>query len=278
MFMHHLPLHDRELIMRVFWASLLALAGVAILVRPNLLLWLSGTSCCFRAPNDLSPDQATRLSKTLEARRQAEATPQPWQRWLGILALVLAVAQVIPAVPYAIPYAVFCLGLATCRLLSYSAIRRATQRRVAPLVRRSPLEAFQPFLVLTVAVALASVLLMGWVAPLRPAVIVVALATALLIWIAWQIASGRVLLFGDDPKMEYAVDRRVREGRVMNLALLACAPAFVLAAPSSPLVPEAYRSVTDAAFWLTGAAFFATLIGIYILSRRSTAEFERAVA
>src|ERR1700678_943930 len=166
MFMHHLPLHDRELIMRVFWASLLALVGVAILVRPNLLLWLSGTGCYFRAPDDLSPDQVTRLSKTLEARRQAETTPQPWQRWLGILALVLAVAQVVPAVPYAIPYAVFCLGLAACQLLSYSAIRRATQRRVAPLVRRSPLEAFQPFLVLTVAVALASVLLMGWVAPL----------------------------------------------------------------------------------------------------------------
>jgi hypothetical protein len=275
---HHLPVHDRELIMRVFWAALLALGGVWILLRPNAQLWLSGAGCYFRTPDDLTPDQVSRLDRTLEARRQAEASPQPWRRWLGILALVAAAAQLVPEVPYAIPYAVFCLGLAASSWLSYSSMHRATQRRAAALVRRSPFEAFQPFLVAGVGAALASILLMAWVAPLRVPVVVVALATALLIWIMWQIASSRALLFGNDPKMEYAVDRRVREGRVMNLALLACAPAFVLIAPSSPLVPEAYRSFTDAAFWLAAAAFFATGASIYILSRRATAEFERALA
>jgi hypothetical protein len=274
---HHLPLQDRELIMRVFWAALLALGGLWILWRPNAP-WLSGAGCYLCAPDDLTPDQLSRLDRALKARRQAEATPQPWRRWLGVLALVLAVAQLIPAVPYAIPYALFCLGLAASRWLSYSAIRRATQRRAAALVRRSPFESFQPFLIAGVGGALASVVLMAWVVPLRIPVIAVAVATGLLIWIMWQIASSRALLFGDDPKMEYAVDRRIREGRVMDLALLACAPAFVLVAPSSPLVPEAYRGFTDVAFWLSAVAFFATCASIYILSRRSTAEFERAVA
>jgi hypothetical protein len=275
---HHLPVHDRELIMRAFWAAILALGGLWILLRPNAQSWLSGAGCYFRTPDDLTPDQVSRLDRTLEARRQAETAPQPWHRWLGILALAAAVAQIVPAVPYAIPYAVFCLGLAGSRWLSYSSMHRATQRRAAALVRRSPMEAFQPFLMLGVGAALASVVLMAWVAPLRVPVAAVAIATGLLIWIMWQIASSRALLFGNDPKMEYAVDRRIREGRVMNLALLACAPAFVLVAPSSPLVPEVYRSLTDAAFWLAAAAFFATAASIYILSRRATAEFERAVA
>ncbi|HEY3675432.1 MAG TPA: hypothetical protein VGK84_05530 [Candidatus Tumulicola sp.] len=277
MSLHLLPLHERELIMRAFWATLLAIAGLAMLLRPNVCLWLTGVGD-FCAPDNLSPDLASRLQRTLEARRQAEATPQAWKRWLGVLALVAAAAQLVPEVPYAVPYAVLCLGIAGSRLLSYSAIRRATQRRVAPLVPRSPLDAFQPFLVAGVAGAMASIVIMAWVTPLLPAVIVVAIATATLIWVAWQIAAGRALLVGDDPEMAYAVDRRVRERRVMNLALLATLPAFVLIAPSSPLVPEAYRGFTDAAFWITATAFFATLIAIYICSRRSTAEFERSIA
>src|SRR5580698_6861066 len=94
---HHVPLHDRELIMRVFWAALLALGGLWILWRPNAL-GLSGAGRYLCAPDDLTPDQLSRLDRALKARRQAEATPQPWRRWLGVLALVLAVAQLIPAV------------------------------------------------------------------------------------------------------------------------------------------------------------------------------------
>jgi hypothetical protein len=121
-------------------------------------------------------------------------------------------------------------------------------------------------------------LVLAPVSQLRPAVLVVAIATAVLGWIAWQIASGRALLFGQDPKMEYAVDERVREGRVMDLALLACAPALALAAPSSALIPSAYHTLGDLAWWLTLAAFIGAALAVYLMRRSAAGKFERDIA
>ncbi|HEY1680061.1 MAG TPA: hypothetical protein VGF98_00275 [Candidatus Tumulicola sp.] len=265
------------MLLRLIWAALLAGAGIAILVRRSLGWWGAGATCFFRTPEGLTPDQVARLERTLAARRAAEGSAVPWRRSVGILAILLAIVELIPAVPFAIPYALFCLGLAASELICFSGMRRAVHRRAAALVPRSPLQAIPPFLYLTVGAAFTGVVLASpGMHPL--VVIVIAVATAILAWIAWQIAAGRALLLGDDPKMEYAVDERLRVLRVTNMATLACAPATALVASSIPFVADSYRRSSDVASWIAEAALLAAVLGAFVIARRSAVKFERDIA
>ncbi|MBV8116493.1 MAG: hypothetical protein JOZ01_00870, partial [Candidatus Eremiobacteraeota bacterium] len=96
-----------------------------------------------RAEARLDPLERDRLERTLRARSGAEGT-DAYTRYAGFFTLGLAAFSLVPGVPYALPYAVSCLALAIATLAAYLRFRRATQRRVAPLVRRRVWDSLPP--------------------------------------------------------------------------------------------------------------------------------------
>jgi hypothetical protein len=144
--------------------------------------------------------------------------------------LVLAVAELIPAVPFVLPYALCCLALAFTTFLSYMRIRHATDRRVAPLIRRSPVSALPVIAMAAMLCCLAVVLPFIVYSSERLNAIIVTLSTLLLGWVAWRIVVAPALLFGKHAAFEYAVDQRLRNARATTIASLACAPAVVFVA------------------------------------------------
>jgi hypothetical protein len=275
MITHLLHLHSPEPLVRIVWAVAVLLAGFVMLSQPE---FGCGTYCRFDDREGFSAEQSSRLDRALSARRDAERPRYNWRKAVGILAVIAAMLELVPAIPYAIPYAALCLGLAASEMVCYVGMRRAAQRRAAALVRRSPLQTFPPLLMVAVAATFVGVLLVSATPALRAAGLVVAIATMILIWIAWQIAASRALLIGDDPKMEYAIDQRLRASRVANLIALACAPAVALVGSSLTFVPPGYQTINTAAFVLVYAAFVVVAIALVRTGRRSTAEFERAIA
>ncbi|HEY1429281.1 MAG TPA: hypothetical protein VGF18_06890, partial [Candidatus Tumulicola sp.] len=227
---------------------------------------------------EFSAEQSSRIARTLSARREIENPRRQWRRAIGILAIVAAALELVPSIPYAIPYAILCLGVACSELVCYIGMRQATQRRTAALVPRTPQQVLPPFVVAAVAATLLGVLLVAPLPDLRIAAVVVAVSMLVLFWIAWQVASSRALLVGDDPQIEYAIDERLRASRVANLAALAAAPAVALVGSSLPLVPADYRVVGNIAFVLTYAAFVAIAFAIVRSTRSSAAKFQRDVA
>ena len=103
--------------------------------------------------------------------------------------------ELFPWMPFAVPYALFCLAAATVSLLAYLQFRRATEQRVAPLVRRSPYGAMPPLLIAAVACSLFAVIVIAIDPGERLGAIVVAAATVVLGTIAWRIClrSGAAL-------------------------------------------------------------------------------------
>jgi hypothetical protein len=237
-----------------------------------------GTYCRFDRDERYTPEQFRRLDDALSARREAERQRYNWRKGVGVFAVVAALLELVPVIPYAVPYAALCLALAASELVCYVGMRRATQRRAAALVPRSPLQTFSPLLLGAVSATFVGVLMMTPVPALRVASVVVAVATLVLVWIAWQIASSRALLVGDDPKVAYAIDQRLRTSRVASLVALACAPAVALVGSSLPSVPDAYRLIDDVAFVLIYAAFVVVAIALVRIGRDSAAKFGRDLA
>lgn len=222
-----------EQVARIFIAFMQALMGVLQLASPGCF---SGTSMYFRgARASLTPQQRDRLERVLDARSGVEGNTYAATRWSGIFAIALAPLVLIPAVPYVLPYAASCLVLAFATLVAYVQLRRATERRVAPLLRRTPLSAFSPMALAAVAVCLAGALAFATLPQFRLAAIAIVLASLALCAIAWRVAVAPAILVGDDPQLEYAVDEHVRFCRTTGLIALACAPAaaFVFIAGAS---------------------------------------------
>ena len=53
---------------------------------------------------------AKRLVRVVEAREDAEGISAAYGRWVGVAALVFAALEMVRAVPYIVPYALFCLA------------------------------------------------------------------------------------------------------------------------------------------------------------------------
>jgi hypothetical protein len=204
----------------------------------------------------------------VDAREKAEGISANYGRMLGVTALVLAALEAVPGVPFILPYALFCLAAALLTLLAYLQFRRAVERRVAPLVRRSPFTAFPPLLIVAVACSFLVSLALATYPLERIGALVVAGATLVLGVIAWRIANAPALLVGIDPALEYAVDERVRVGRARNVANLACAPAFVAVILVTPTLPPQYATFGSVATVVVVAAFFVSLASSLIPLRR----------
>ncbi len=221
---------------RIVLAGALVALGLFALMFPDCFLGIGGY---FKLSGTLSPEERERLSRVLAMRREAEGSSRAYGRYLAAACFVLAVAELIPSVPFVLPYALCCLALAFTTFLSYLRIRRATDRRVAPLVRRSPLSALPVIAMAAMLCCLVVVLPFIVYSSERLSAIVVTVSTLVLGWIAWRIAVAPSVLFGKDATFEYAVDQRLRNARATTIASLACAPAVVFVAFAAPrLAPE----------------------------------------
>ena len=113
--------------------------------------------------------------------------------------------------------------------------------------------------------ALAATLILAVNPEFRLGASLVAAATLLLGITAWRIATAPSLLLGQDPQVEYAVDRRLREGRATGTAVLACAPVVLFAAFAATSDLAYATFAQDLAF---AAMFVALIANIVPLTRR----------
>lgn len=248
------------------------MAGAMVLVGLGALAWprcFAGVAGYFtRWATKIPADERERLSRVVDAREEAEGISAAYGRLLGVAAIVLAALEAVRGIPFVVPYSLFCLAAATVMLLAYLQFRRAVERRVAPLVRRSPFTALPLVLIIAIACSfLASVALAAY-PPERIGALVVAASTLLLGIVAWRIATAPTLLIGLDPQLEYAVDERVRVGRARSIANLAIAPAFVTIVLVSPSLPAQYANLGSLAVWVLAAAFVVSLAASLLPLRR----------
>jgi hypothetical protein len=218
---------------------------------------------------NLSPAERERVNRVVATREDAEGISSAYGRYLGVAAFGLAGLELVRAIPFIVPYALFCLAGAAIMLLAYLQFRRATSQRVAPLVRRSPFTALPPWIIAAIACSLGVSLWLVAYPPERLSALIVALSTVVLGVIAWRVAVAPALLVGVDPQWEYAVDERLRIFRARSIANFACAPGFVLIAIVEPALPQQYALLGQLAFWISAAAFAVSLAAsLFPLRRR----------
>lgn len=242
---------------RIFLAAALVALALFALLFPDCFLGIGGY---FKRVGDLSPEERERLGRVLAMRREAEGTSRGYGRYLAVACFVLAAAELVPAVPFVLPYAFSCLAFALTTFLSYMQIRRATKRRVAPLVRRSPLSGLPLIAMAAMLCCFAVVVPFIIYSSERLSAIVVAASTLILGLIAWRIAIAPALLFGKDATFEYAVDQRLRNARATTIASLACAPAVVFVAFAGPRLAPDLAAFGNLAWPIVLIAFLVSLV------------------
>jgi hypothetical protein len=262
MFFEHLTNYQAA---RLFTAAVLAFLGILEIVAP-WCFW--GISIYFKgARASLGAQQRERLERVLAARRLAEGDAEPFYRYVGFFTIAMAMLVLVPTVPYVLPYALCCIAIATATLLSYRLFRRATERRVAPLARRSPWQALPPIAMAATAVCLLGSAAFAAYPQFRLGVVIVIASALVLVGIAWRIAVAPAMLLGEDSQLEYLVDERIRVGRATGLLSLACAPPTVLVGLAVATLP-ASAHFFGAMTFAVSAAFLVALIVSFIPMRK----------
>jgi hypothetical protein len=234
----------------------IAAGGVAAFRWPRCFANVAGTFTCWA---EVGSGERERLDRVVRARERAEGISSAYGRYLGAVAIALALLEAIPGVPYVLPYALFCLAVSAVTLLAYLQFHRATEQRVAPLIRRSPFTALPPLLIACIAASFVIAVLFAVDPQDRVSALVVAASTLVLGFVAARIAAAPALLLGEDPQYEYALDERLRIGRTRNIVSLACAPVFLLAAIAEPGLPERFGTFGSVAMVVVVAAFLVSL-------------------
>jgi len=206
----------------------------------------------------LSNEESERLEAVIEARTRAEGASGS-ARYAGLLTIAMGLLGLWPAIPYVMPYAASCLAMAYVTWMAYRRFRHATELRFAPLMRRTPLEALPPVAIVSVALCLIGTAAFASVPQFRVAAVLVVVSMAGLVAIAWRIAVAPAVLFGNDPQVEYAVDKRVRFCRATGLVALACAPPTVFALLAWAQLP-ALSGLLGLMMLLVIAGFVATMV------------------
>ncbi len=255
-----------EIVTRWTMAAAMVAVGITAFVWPRCFAGVAGYFT--RWAGKMPPGEQERLSRVVHAREEAEGISAGYGRFISVTALFLAALEAVRAIPFIVPYALFCLTVAGMALLAYLQFRRAVDRRVAPLVPRSPFTALPPLLVVAIACSFIVAVALAAYPPERMGGLFVAASTLLLGIVAWRIANAPALLLGVDPQLEYAVDERVRIGRTRNIANLACAPPFVAMALVQPTLPAQYATFGSVAMAIVAAAFVISLAGCFLSLRR----------
>jgi hypothetical protein len=277
-------LYSSEFWTRYWTALILAGLGIFQLVKPSTFqLMTPGVFCnlsmFFRsAVAGLSPAQAARVERVLQARWSAEGISTNPTRYTGLLGIAMAALEFAPGIPFAIPYAIYCLGGALSILATYLYIKRATERRAAPLVRRSPLDALSPIAIAALAGCLVGVAMFGVNSQDHIGAIGVGISMLVLAWIAWRIAGSQAIMLGDDPQVEYAVDERLRVSRANGTVALARAPAVVLVGAQLVGVPGTSDLLGGAAVVITYICFVVAMFTNGMMARRASKRFTSGAA
>jgi hypothetical protein len=210
------------------WSAIaLATLGIVQLLSPGCF---ESIRMYFRgAWTGLSYEQSNRLESVIEARTRAEGAGGGARYYAGLFTIAMGLLGLWPAIPYVMPYAASCLAMAYATWMAYRRFRHATELRFAPLMRRTPFEALPPVTIVSVALCLIGTAAFASVPQFRLAAALVVVSMTVLVAIAWRIAVAPAVLFGNDPQVECAVDKRVRFCRATGLVTLACTPPTVFA-------------------------------------------------
>jgi hypothetical protein len=146
------------------------------------------------------------------------------------------------------------LALAVATLLAYLKFRRLSERRIAPLVRRTAWASLPPLVIAAWAICLAGAAAFAVFPQYRIGAIAAVVSGIVLGAIAWKVAIAPANLFGDDAQLEYQVDEHVRFCRATGLISLACAPSTVLVLLAGAALRSG-PSVFNAVTWLVTIAF-----------------------
>jgi len=232
--------------------------GLVSIIWPECMTRIAGL---FRLEaRGMTPAAQERLCDILAAREKAEGVPRAYGYYFAAVTIALAGLESVHEIPYIVPYALVCLAFALLSTLAYFRFRRATQRRAAPLVPRSPVAALSPVMILSLICVFALTLPLAFYPPVRLSALIVIVAELILSVIAWRIAVAPAFLIGDDPQWEYAVDERVRVGRARGVATLASALSMVLVVFAAPMLPASYGLYVDWAPLTISIVFLATIL------------------
>jgi hypothetical protein len=178
-----------------------------------------------------------RLTRVLAARERAEGDSDAFMRYAGAFTIAMGGLVLVQSIPLVLPYGLSCLGIAMAVIASYLHFRRATERRVAPLVRRTIWTSLPPLAIVATAICLLGTAAFAVYPEFRVGVAIVIVAALALLAVAWRVAMAPALLFGDDSQLEYLVDEHLRFCRAMSLVTLACAPPTVLVGLGWAMLP-----------------------------------------
>lgn len=256
--------HDQ--LARVFTAGALVFLGALQVVAPacfwGLSIYFKRTRAAF------GPEQRERLERVLAARERAEGNTDGYLRLVGILTILMAPVALIPTIPFVLPYSLSCVAMSIALLFSYLQFRRATERRVAPLVRRSVWASLPPPAVAATLVCLAGAALFAAYPQFRAGVVVALVAAAVLFAVAWRVATAPAILFGDDSQLEYLVDEHLRFSRATNLLALVCAPPTVLVALAWATLPPSAHFFNAVMFAVAAAFVVVIALGLNPIRKR----------
>lgn len=253
---------DHSVLARFVLAGAMVAMGLMGLVWPKCFAGLARGFTRWSA--GLTPAEKERVQSVVRAREQAEGISSADGRAAGVAVIALGGLELVPSVPFIVPYALICLVLAGMALRGYLQFHRATEQRVAPLVRRSPFTALPPLLIVAMLCSFIAASAFALYPPERTGAIITAVAMLVLGAVAWRIANAPALLLGIDPQCEYAVDERVRVGRARNAAFLACAVGYVFIALAQASLPPLYESVGDVAYYASLAAFIGAMAAHFL--------------
>jgi hypothetical protein len=252
---------------RLIMAVGLAAIGVALLISPQYLFGIEGHFAY--GVRELSWIEKKRLQDSILARQQAEgSTSRTYGRYFAVGILAMAVLELVRVVPLIVPFAASSLALALSFFIAYWHFSRTAELRAAPLERRSLLSVLPLTLLVPILCSVAVSVVYATFPSQRLTGTVVAISTLLLGLTAWRIAIAPALLLGADPAFEYTVDERVRRGRAVSIATLACAlagifSAFVVDVP--PISSWPYAEITR---WFAQLSWLVALFTGFILLRR----------
>lgn len=257
-------LSELESVLRPAMAVMLIAIGLAMFFWPD---WLANLGPYFsHSAARLPPAERERLTRVLIARQFAEGISNSYGRYLGIAAMAMGALVPVTRVPLIVAYLLLCLTFAVVMLLVYIRLDGATNRRAAPLVRRSPLKVLSPLVVASVACSLAVTLALMVYPQLRLSAIVVVASMIVLAFIGWRVAGAPTLLLGADLQFELVVDERLRTARANNTIGLACAPPYFFIMLARDSLPHHGASLfaVEMVLW---AAFMSVLLTYIVLSR-----------
>ena len=198
-----------------------------------------------------SPHQRARLDAVTQSLALAEAAPS----WLGVVyfatAVILAGLTLVAAIPPFATYSIYFVIVALLNLIRYLYFRQTTRKRVAVLRVRRATDSLPPAILASIALGLVAMLASALLTR-DPWLVLIAIAGAAILLIAWRTAVAPAVLAGNDLAVETCVDEYGRRARVASTTLLAFVPmTFLLTQYSDtahlhlPVVP---RIVMEVAF------------------------------